>query len=127
MRNARRSNYKLITIFIILFDVLVQLNVYTLQFSIYTFSLINGDFTVIEDIYSFIFGKKNLNVEVTEKYISNLTWLMLPHLIMIWIKSIVGLRTWCNNFSRKSVESYFMHTFIYHIFSLISNTLIFAV
>ena len=112
-----------------MFDLLCQLNLYTSVFCIYLFSLIvSRDFKLIREVYKVLFGDKNLKSEDDlSQYVSNLTFLLLPHLIMIWIKTIVGFRAWVNNFSRKSIESYFMHTFIYHIFSLISNTLIYAV
>ena len=111
-----------------MFDLLCQLSVYTSLYCIYAFSwILERDFTLIGQIYSFIFGETGGMSDAEEKkYINNVTLLLLPHLIMIWTKTIIGFRAWLNNFTRKSVESYFMHTFIYHIFSLISNILIFT-
>lgn len=45
---------------------------------------------------------------------------------MIWTKSIAGLRAWYYDFSRKSIETYYMYTFVFHTFAMISNTLMFS-
>lgn len=52
----------------------------------------------------------------------------LPHLLMLWMKTIIGLRVWCiDDFSRKSVERYFMYTFVYHTYTIVNNMLLFAI
>lgn len=78
-------------------------------------------------IFYFLFERQDLEQDEQKlQLINNVTLVLSPHLVMIWIKVYVGIRSWANDFSRKTVESYFMHTFIYHIYSLISNTLMFT-
>jgi hypothetical protein len=46
---------------------------------------------------------------------------------MIWLKTIAGLRAWFEEkFSRKGVERYFIYTFVYHSYTIITNTLMFS-
>jgi hypothetical protein len=48
------------------------------------------------------------------KQIRNMLLLQTPSLLMIWIKTILCLRAWCSeDFNRKSVERYYMYTFVY--------------
>ena len=46
---------------------------------------------------------------------------------MIWIKTLSGIKAWCyRGFNRKSVERYFIYTFVYHIYTIFTNTLMFS-
>ena len=59
--------------------------------------------------------------------IKNQMIVQTPNLIMIWLKAVAGLNTWCRFcFDRRSIESYYMITFVYQIYELIANSLIFA-
>ena len=43
------------------------------------------------------------------------------------MKTIAGLRCWfLDNFSRKGIERYFIYTFVYHSYTIITNTLMFS-
>lgn len=128
MRNKRRDCYKVFAIINILIDLIFQLTIYTSLYCLYLFSLIQEEkkkIEFIEDIYNFFFfGKRKFAVRFeTLTQINNVAFLLLPTLITIWTKSIVGLRAWYNDFTRQTVESYFIFTFIYNIFVLLSNSL----
>lgn len=46
---------------------------------------------------------------------------------MIWMKAIAGVNTWCRfNFDRRSIESYYIITFVYQTYEFLSNALIFS-
>lgn len=76
-------------------------------------------------IFGFKGGMKDSNIDSSQQ-IKNMLILQIPNLMMIWIKSITGVRAWIDEFSRKSVETYYMYTFVFHSFAMISNTLMFS-
>ena len=45
---------------------------------------------------------------------------------MVWFKTYTGLKAWCiKDFNRKSVERYFTHTFVFHVYNIITNSIMF--
>ena len=76
-------------------------------------------------MFGFNSGMKNPNIDSSQQ-IKNMLILQIPNLIMIWTKSIAGIRAWLDDFNRKSIETYYMYTFVFHMFAMISNTLMFS-
>jgi hypothetical protein len=104
--------------FMILFDVFVQLTLFT---SLYLFYFISSEETFTQ-LFQF-FGM----VDKQSTQINNFLCLQLPTLLIIWVKTLAGLRAWfLEDFSRKSIESYFIYSFVYHTYTIITNTLMFS-
>lgn len=136
VRNGRRNVYRGVTICIILFDLFFQALLYS---AVYLVFFACGPET-FERLYRLIFlgqwdrydgafstsssGRSSLPTSLVE----SLLLAGLPHFLMLWVKTIIGLRIWViDDFSRKSVERYFMHTFVYHIYAIVNTFLLFAI
>lgn len=53
--------------------------------------------------------------------------MQIPSLIVIFIKTTAGIRAWfIEDFNRKAVERYFISTFVYHAYTVITNTIMFS-
>ena len=47
---------------------------------------------------------------------------------MIWIKTLAGIHCWMGSdkFSREKVENYYLLSFVYHLYNVIINTIMFG-